>query len=155
VRGYLRELQTSVLNNSSAYGYSVSITGCFGITSKVLGQPSVLDVFLFGIGAVLAFAALDVVASGGFRKRIRGEPPEVVVLGAAMSFFSVSASLGAAVLATEVILGGDAGWLLSSLLATFAYVAVVAVELTVAASVDRGSAEADGPRDQRSTGFSS
>ena len=54
-------------NNASAYDYSVTMTATFGILSLVTGTTTVLEIFAFAGGAVLAHALVDGVASGGFR----------------------------------------------------------------------------------------
>jgi hypothetical protein len=140
VRRYLGALQTSVVNNSSAYGYSVAITGSFGIASEILGKPSVFQVFLFGAGAVAAFTLVDVAVTGGFKKRLRSDPPEVVVLGSSMSFLSVGGALGGAALTAEIIDVGVA-WALAAFAGTLAYVAIVTIELALAERVDPGEVE--------------
>ena len=51
---YLHGLQHSARENVSAYGYSVTITASYGLLTVILGSPSVLEIFIFACGAVLA-----------------------------------------------------------------------------------------------------
>src|SRR3954465_372593 len=134
--GFEHALQGAVLNNSSAYGYSVLITATFGVASVQLGDPSVGDVFLFAGGASIAFTLLGILVTAGFRERVRPEPPEVVVLGSALSFFSVGVGLAAAALASDLV-HGWAGWLAAPLASSFVYPLVVGVELVTAYRMER------------------
>jgi threonine/homoserine/homoserine lactone efflux protein len=72
---YVRGLRSAARNNASAYGYSVTITATFGILSVVTAVTTVLEIFTFAGGAVLAYALIDGVASGGFRHGPRDEEP--------------------------------------------------------------------------------
>ena len=139
VRDYLRGLRSSVLNNSAAYGYSVTITATFAVLNVSLGSASVFDVFAFAFGAIAAFSLIDVVATGGFRKRLRGDPPEVVVLGSAIGFLSAGTGVGSAALLADLV-GTDVAWALGSLAATALYVIVLAGELMLAARIDPAKA---------------
>jgi hypothetical protein len=129
--GYERGLRTSVRTNGGAYGYSVMITASFGVLSATAKSPSVGQIFLFVLGAVLAFLLVEASVSRGFRVRLRGEPSEVVALGSAFAFVSVGGGVGIATLAGE-LLSPDLAWPLGSLLATAAYLVLVGIELAFA-----------------------
>ena len=62
---YVQGLSASVRNNSSAYGFSVSITASFGLLTSVAGTPTVPEIFAFAAAAVVAFALVEFVVSGG------------------------------------------------------------------------------------------
>ena len=111
---YRRGLQASARDNAAAYGYSV--TASFGILAAVLGTPRVAEIFAFAAGAVVGFALIEAVASGGFRHRLRDEPSDVRAIGASFSFPSVGLALAAALAAGEFA-GGLPAWPLGSLLA--------------------------------------
>jgi len=142
---YVRGLNTSVLNNSAAYGYSVTITATFAVLNVSLGSPSVFDVMMFVVGAIAAFSIIDLAASRGFKKRLRGDPPEVVVLGSAIGFMSATAGVGSAALLAAVLEAGVT-WPLGSLVASALYVLVLAAEITLAARIDPGDVEKRGRR---------
>lgn len=142
---YVRGLQTSVRNNSSAYGFSVMITASLAVLQSLVASPKVGQLFLFLIGAVAAMVLVELVASKGFTERMRGEPPEVVALGSAFSLLSVSLAVGTAALTGEIVDTG-AAWPLGSFLATLAYLVVVAVEMALAETVGpagEGAEDAD------------
>jgi hypothetical protein len=137
-------LRTALRNNLSAYGFSVMITASFGVLSAQLGSPNVGEVFLFAGGAVVAVTAIDGISSKGFRT-LQGDPPSVVALGAALSFFSVGFGVGGAALAA-VVLDGPLGWGLGSLVGSALYVLVAGVEMTLArmAQEEREAEEGEG-----------
>jgi len=98
-----------------------------------------LPAIAFAFGAIAAFSLIDVVATGGFRKRLRGDPPEVVVLGSAIGFLSAGTGVGSAALLADLV-GTDVAWALGSLAATALYVIVLAGELMLAARIDPAKA---------------
>jgi hypothetical protein len=128
---YERGLRTSVRTNGGPYGYSVMITASFGVLSALVGSPTVGQIFLFLLGAVLAFLVVEAAVSRGFRVRLRGEPSEVVALGSSFAFVSVGGGVGIAALA-GVVLGPGVAWPFGSLLATVTYLLLVGIELGLA-----------------------
>jgi hypothetical protein len=136
---YVRGLRSAAHNNASAYGYSVTITATFGILSVVEAATTVLEIFAFASGAVLAYALVDGVASGGFRHRPRDEEPsEVTALGSSISFVSVGVALLAALVEAQLV-GGWVAWPLGAFSATVAYLLLLALEKGLAERAKRGS----------------
>src|SRR5919202_4686122 len=130
-RSYLHGLQHSARENVSAYGYSVTITASYGLLTVILGSPSVLEIFIFAGGAILAVALVEAIASGGFRHRLEEEPSRVRALGGSISFFSVGLALLSAVLVGRIV-GGLFAWPLGSFLATLVFLLVFALEVGLA-----------------------
>lgn len=126
-----RAVRTAVHNNASAYGYSIVATATFGALQVNAGAPSLRRVFLYLAGAALAFAVIEGFTSNLFRRRVREEQPEVVVLGGAMGIASVSAGVGAAA-GVSLWATSWVGWLAAPFVATVVYVSVVSVELMLA-----------------------
>jgi threonine/homoserine/homoserine lactone efflux protein len=136
---YLRGLRSAAHNNASAYGYSVTITATFGILSVVAASTSVFEIFAFAGGAVLAYALVDGVASGGFKHGPRDEEPsEVTALGSSISFVSVGVALGVALVEAQLV-GGWVAWPLGAFSATVAYLLLLALEIGLAERAKRGS----------------
>jgi len=136
---YVRGLRSAARNNASAYGYSVTITATFGILSVVTAVTTVLEIFAFAGGAVLAYALVDGVASGGFRHGPRDEEPsEVTALGSSVSFVSVGAAQ-TIVLVEAQLLGGWPAWPLGAFSATVAYLLLLALEIGLAELAKRAS----------------
>ncbi len=129
--GFLHEAQTSVRNNASAYGYSITITVSFGVVSNLAGTPGLGELFLYAAGAITAFTAVEGVATRGFRVRPRGETPEVVALGSAIGYLSVLGGAGTAAL-SATLLATAVGWFVAAFLATVAYLLAVALEMLAA-----------------------
>ncbi len=95
------------------------------------GAPNVSQIFAFAAGAVVAFALVEAVASGGFRHRLSDEPSDVRALGVSFSFPSVGLALVAA-FAAGSLTGGLLAWPLGSFLATVVYLFVFALEMALA-----------------------
>jgi hypothetical protein len=131
---YWRGLGLSTRNNSLAYGFSVAVTGSFGVLAKLAGGPQVADVFLFAVGACLPFVLLNPVVTRGFRRRVEREPPMVVAVGTTFSIVSATAGLGAAALIGWAF-DGWLGWLLGSFGATTAYLLTAALEVALGRGV--------------------
>lgn len=134
---YLRGLHASARGNAAAYGYSVTITASFGLLSVATGTPIAPEIFAFAGGAVLAFALMEGVASGGFRHRLRDEPSDIKALGGSISLLSVGAALTFAFV-VGLFVGGFSAWPLGSFLATLAYLLLFALEIGLAELI-RGS----------------
>ncbi|WP_273842645.1 hypothetical protein [Rubrobacter calidifluminis] len=138
-RRYRRGLRASARNNASAYGYSVTITGSFGILSAAWGSPGAADVFGFGGGAVMGFALVEAAVSGLFRHGLEDEPSQVKALGSSISVFSVGLGLTAALAAGRFLEHRSLAWPVGTFLATVGYLLAFALEMSVAETLrDRG-----------------
>ncbi len=110
------------------------------------------EIFAFAAGAVVAFALVEAVASGGFRHRLSDEPSDVRALGVCFSFPSVDLALAAA-FAAGSLTGGLLAWSLGSFFATIVYVFVFALDMGLAEKLqsklkeegDRKSRDQRGP----------
>ena len=127
-------VQAAVGVNSSAFGFSITITGALAAVARVHGTPDGLEVLLFGAGGVTAFSLLDLIASEGFKQPLTRERPDTVTHAAALSFLSVLGGIGVAIGVAHV-LGETLSWLLASFAAVLTFVLVVAFELTLAERV--------------------
>lgn len=132
---YRRGLRSSVINNSSAFGFSVMITTTFGMMQHFKGSPTVSQIILFGVGAVLAFSIIEGAASNGFRRRPHTHPEEVIMLGTAANVLSVVIALGVAY-AVGALFPEMVAWSIGVLLAAATYVLVEAAELAVAEKIE-------------------
>ncbi|HET7327760.1 MAG TPA: hypothetical protein VFJ14_10815 [Nocardioidaceae bacterium] len=128
---YRRGLITSVVNNASAYGFSVMITGAYGMLGQFHGKPSAFEVLLFALGAVGMISVVEAIASDGFRRRLASHPDDVVLLGTAGNLLSVLFSLGA-VYVVGARVADPAVWAVAPMVAAGLYVLVEGAELAVA-----------------------
>ncbi len=131
-----RGLHTSVVDNSSAFGFSITITASFGVIQLMLGSPQLAEIFGFAVAAAVAFTVLQAAASGGFRRTPEAAPREVVMLGTALNFVSVGVGVGVATL-VAVVFSSAIAWPLGAFLAASSYVLTEALEITAAARVER------------------
>lgn len=131
-RGFPSALRTTVRSNSSAFGYSLSITVAFGLVAAVHGSPSTLQTFVFLVGGTAGFVAVEAAASRGFR---RPTPPreqeQVVVMSGAMDMFAVLAAAGAATGAARTP-APTVSWALGGFLATTVFLLVGGVDILLA-----------------------
>lgn len=128
-------LRTSVVNNSSAFAFSIMITGTFGLLSRSEGSATTAEVFVFGMLAVAGFVALEAVASNAFRRRPETYPVEVTMLGTAFSFVSVAVAYGGAVV-SGALLGNVQAWIVGSFSASALFVLAEAVEMALVEPVE-------------------
>ncbi len=124
-------VQAAVGVNSSAFGFSITITGALAAVAAAHGSPDGLDVLVFGAGGVAAFSLLDLIASEGFKLRMTRERPDTVTHAASLSFLSVLGGIGAAI-GLAALLDGRLAWLGGSFAAVTTFVLVVSFELALA-----------------------
>jgi hypothetical protein len=127
---FVRGLGASTRQNALAYGYSLALTGTFGILAITDRSPHVVDVFLFGIGAALTFTIANTALTRGFTVRVEDEPPIVLALGTSFGFLSISGALGAATLIGWGLAGWP-GWFLGGFAASAVYLLLSGLELVV------------------------
>lgn len=131
---FVRGLGESTKHNSLAYGYSLALTGTFGLVTILDRTPHVLDIFLFGIGGSITFTIANAAVTRGFTVRVAREPPIILAFGTSFGFLSVSGSLGAAALVGWGF-DGWAGWLVAPFAASGTYLLLSALELLLARAV--------------------
>ncbi len=131
LRLFERGVDTATRNNVTAYGYSVSITAAFAILQTSRTDTGALEIAVFAIGAVVAFALIAAVASGFFQEELEDQPSNVKSLAGALSFFSVGLALGVAYVVGTLI-QGTVAWPVSGFSTTVVYVTSVGIELAVA-----------------------
>jgi len=128
---FLRALGSSTRHNSLAYGYSLALTGAFGMLTLLDRSPDVADLFVFGIGAAATFPLANAVVTRGFRVKTQEEPPVVIAFGTSFGMVSVTGALGVAALCGW-LLPGWIGWLVGGFAASTAYIVLGAFELVFA-----------------------
>ncbi len=131
-----RGLHTSVVDNSTAFGYSIMITASFAALSSLRGSPALAEVFGFALGAAVTFPLFQGLATAWFRRRPDTSPREVVIKGTALNFLSVGLAVGAATL-VGVILEVGISWPIAGLLASSTYLLAESAELAGAERIER------------------
>lgn len=98
---YHDRLADNLLSESEAYGYTLSIWGSGALLIHAFGSPGVTPIFLFIIGALVAFVTLALVA---FRKPFKSvELRSERRLGAA-SIIHIVATLGNLLVAKGILI---------------------------------------------------
>jgi hypothetical protein len=128
----LRGIRTSTANNASAYGFSLTAAGSYGALTKVHGEPTWLELFLFLVGACCGFALVNALSTRFFRKESPDEPELVISLATSFSVFSVCGSVAAAT-GVAFALSGWSAWLLAATAFTLVYIVGVGAEIGLAA----------------------
>jgi hypothetical protein len=124
-------LGQSLGGNSTAFGYSVTITASFGAVELARGAPRFRDLIVFGLGSVVAFGGLEGLVSGGFRTPLQKGSDDVVLLGTALAFISIVVSIAAARGIAGVLTGAWA-WFGAAFGASLVFALVEGVEFMLA-----------------------
>jgi hypothetical protein len=130
---FVRGIGESTRHNSLAYGYSLALTGAFGVLN-LQNRTTVLNVVLFGLAGSLPFTIANPLVTRGFEYRIEGEPPIVLSMGTSLGFLSVGGSIAVAALVGS-FLGSWVAWTLGAFLASASYLVLSALELVLARGV--------------------
>ncbi len=121
------------------------ITASFGAVQHERGQPSYSDLLLYGMGAAVAFTALEALVTRGFRVALSGGSDQVITLGTALAFVSVAAAITTA-LAVAAALRGGAAWFGGALGASLVFLLIESMEFVLAEWVQERRGE---PTEQR------
>jgi hypothetical protein len=135
-------LHTSVRGNATAFGFSVMITASFGALTSMEGSPSPLQVVVFAFGAVTSVVLVQAAATRGFLSRAEQAAPEVQLLGTALNWLSVGASVGACIGVGELA-DGYVAWAVGSFAAAGVYILAESVEMLLAEMVQRRRGDRD------------
>lgn len=123
-----RGVGESASDNSTAFGFSLTIGGTGLVLSDVEKSPSVPEVFLLIGGASLAMILISAVATAGFAKSTSAALPERAQMrGAAFNMLSVGLGVGSAWLLGE-LLGGKLVWAAGGFVAILVYLLVESLE---------------------------
>jgi hypothetical protein len=127
--------------NATAFGYSVTITASFGAVQLQRGAPDFTDLIVFGLGAVLAFGGLEGLLTRGFREPLAQGADQVITLGTALAFISISLGIATAH-AVAGALSGRPAWFAGALAGSLVFVLVESLELVLAEWIQERRVEA-------------
>jgi MFS family permease len=129
---YRRGLGTALRHNQVAYSYSAMTTALFGVLQQEKpGGPEIGQMFLYIVGAGVAFAIVNATVTHWFTERLPREPSEVIALGTALSIFSMASGLGLGTL-VSVVAGPWIAWPLAPLAATIGFMVLAGFEMAFA-----------------------
>lgn len=139
---YLSALKTTLRQTAAAYGYALTIASTSALLVSTQNSPPAAAVFLFALGGLASFALLDALLE---LSREPGDEESDVAFpfAGALNFFSVLAALGLVDALVHAV-HAEVVWLLAPALATAVYLAVVAVQVSVAKRIRRDAGRARG-----------
>jgi hypothetical protein len=125
-----KAIKISLADNTSAFGYSVTITGTYAVMTALNKAPALSELFAGAAGAVGAFIAMELAVVLLFRDVDEGELERTRLIARMMSLVSVCSSMGMAALCGH-FLKGPAAWGLAGFIATTVFMVLDAVELGI------------------------
>jgi hypothetical protein len=140
-------VSTSTFGNATAFGFSITITGSFGVLQTVAGSPTVAQVLLFAVSSALVVGLLEGAVTRGFRDRVGAVPPEVAMLGTAQNFISVGLGIGAAAGLASLI-GGGGAWPAGGAVGTLVFLLAESAETLLAEWIQKRRGDPDAEREE-------
>jgi hypothetical protein len=128
-----RSTSATLNDNITAFGYSILITGSYGLLSSLQQPRDALEIFAGAAGAVLAFITVELINLAFFRNMVDSEPKRGGLVTAVMRLISVGGGMGAALLCASD-LQGIAAWFTTGFAASFVFLLLDGVELVAAES---------------------
>ena len=123
-----RGLGETASDNSTAFGFSLTIGGAGLILSDLKGSPAVGEVFMLIGGAAAAMILISALSTSGFRSDTADSLPERAQMrGSALNFLSVGIGLLAA-WGLGSLIGGPIAWLVGGFSAILLYLLVESLE---------------------------
>lgn len=135
-------ITTATVGNATAFGFSITITGSFGMLQAIVGAPTVAQIVMFGVAAALTVGLVEGAVTRGFRARPDAAPPEVAMLGTAQDFLSVGLAVGTAA-AVAAVLETGAAWPLGAAGATIVFLAAESAEIVLAELIEKRRGDPD------------
>ena len=123
-----RGLGETASDNSTAFGFSLTIGGAGLILADVHGPPDVARVFLLIGGAAAAMILISALSTGGFRDDTPESLPERAQMrGSALNFLSVGIGMVSA-WGLGSLIGGPIAWLAGGFSAILLYLLIESLE---------------------------
>lgn len=130
LRVFSKALKVGLKDNTSAFGYSVTVTGSYAVLTSLKKNPSLGELFAGAAGAVCAFIVIEAATLLILRNMEGGEPERTRLIARLMNVVSVGTSMGAAALC-GYFLGDMLAWFVGVFSATCLFVLLDAVELSI------------------------
>ncbi len=132
---YGAALRVTLRNTAAAYGYTLSTAATISLLAGMEGKPDAGELFLFATGGVAAFILLEAILAA-LRTPARQTLEHAIPFAGALHAASVCAALGMALLVAHLV-RSPVAWFLAQMATTAIYMLVVAVEIAVAAAIER------------------
>jgi len=88
-----RGIRTALRNNATAYGFSITITVCYGMVSGKDNLTNPFEAISFGLGAALGFVCFGALAVLIFRGGRISESGQVATFSGVIDFLAVSGAI--------------------------------------------------------------
>jgi hypothetical protein len=131
----LEALSTVLRGSAVPYGYTLTVLASHSILSHSHGPPTIVDILLFVIGAIAAFASLALI-SRRFSPRPLPTSRSDMIRAGTIHVFAIGAAFGATVLIG--LISGVVAWMLGAFVATTLYLTITSLEIDVAHRFDGG-----------------
>jgi hypothetical protein len=123
---YRSALAVVLRHTAAAYGYALTIATTTQVLASTHGSPGMLDLWLFLLGGVGAFAVLEAVLQL-LPKGAGVEVDHAFPLAGVLNVVATSGGFGTGALAAH-LLGGAVAWPVAAFAATTAYLAVASAQ---------------------------
>lgn len=135
-QSYWRGFQASIKGNSAAFGYSIVVTADFAALAHFNDRPDLIEIYLFILGAVIAFSFAEAIATHFFEDQLSDEPSVVIALSSAMDMLCVGLAVGAAAL---IAWAGNGWWIwpVAAIASTLVYLTTLAAQMAAAEVIER------------------
>lgn len=120
----------SLRDNTSAYGYSVTITGSYAILNSLANGSSVGDIFAAALGAVAAFTIIQACGLQLLRGLDEHASERTLLIARLMDVASVGAGMGCALVCGR-LLSGPGAWFLGTFSASCIFVLMDSLEISL------------------------
>ena len=127
----LKNFRVSIKDNTSAYGYSIAITGITSMMNSANGKATPVDLVAGAGGAVFSYMLVELLAVTFLRKMSDDDGVQTRLLARMLSLLSVGGALGCAFVIAKLMTGWQA-WFLAGFVGTTAFVVLEGVELYIA-----------------------
>lgn len=94
IEAYGSAVRSTLRNNATAYGFSISITSAFGLLTWAHGQPDAVEIVLFALGAACGFVLIGSLLAPRFSLRGTSDSETVMLLNGAADLLSVVCAVG-------------------------------------------------------------
>ena len=141
MEAFRRGLGETAQDNSTAFGFSLTIGGTALILADLHGAPAVGEVFLLIGGAAAAMILISAISTSGFRDDTAEALPERAQMrGSGLNFLSVGGGMLGAWGVAELLDGGVA-WVVGGFVGILLYLFVESLEYagTLAADKQEGA----------------
>ncbi len=129
--GPRENLRGVVADSAVAYGYTLTIFSTGSVGGDILGRPQLAQTLLLVAGAAAGFLAVEFVAFGTPRPRLRSDGPKRIAAWGGAQLLPAAAAISTSWIVLQIIAGSGA-WAAIGFTASGVYFLGAALQLTLA-----------------------